>query len=190
MLMVTEMAGGFHLLVPAGMAVMIAYLLQGRLSARLKYRSLYEGQVPAHADSPAHYLEHIHTALNLLGRRNLSFSDEVGHLDLMRLLRSHVRLDLPGHKELSIAVVPDGSPIAGQPLSSLYRRLHDYEFEVIAITRREHVLLPHPDTLFEPGDGVLLIASPQAREPLRQFVTALEEENHGSAQTAAVQSEA
>jgi CIC family chloride channel protein len=31
MLMVTEMAGGFHLLVPAGMAVMIAYLLQHRL---------------------------------------------------------------------------------------------------------------------------------------------------------------
>ena len=35
MLMVTEMAGGYHLLVPAGLAVMIAYLLQVRLSSLL-----------------------------------------------------------------------------------------------------------------------------------------------------------
>ncbi len=43
MLMVMEMAGGFHLLLPAGMAVMISYLLQSVLSSKVKYRSHYEG---------------------------------------------------------------------------------------------------------------------------------------------------
>jgi hypothetical protein len=45
MLMVTEMAGGYHLLVPAGVAVMLSYLLQVRLSSFFRYRSLYEGQI-------------------------------------------------------------------------------------------------------------------------------------------------
>jgi len=38
MLMVTEMAGGYHLLVPAGLAVMISYLLQVRLSSFVSVR--------------------------------------------------------------------------------------------------------------------------------------------------------
>jgi CIC family chloride channel protein len=175
MLMVTEMAGGFHLLVPAGMAVMIAYLLQDRLSAPLKYHSLYEGQVATRADSPAHYLEHIHTALALLGKHTLPFAtpvtDQVGHIDLLRLLRSHVHFDLPGHKELALAQVGDASPIAGKPLTALYQQLPASDFEIIAITRREHVLLPHPDTILQLGDRVLLIAGPSSRQPLQKFLT-------------------
>lgn len=177
MLMVTEMAGGFKLLVPAGMAVMIAYLLQGRFSSRLKYRSLYEAQVPTRQDSPAHYLEHIQIAMSLLGKRNLPKTDELGHLDelrhldLLRLLRSRIHFDLPGHRELSEARVRKEGGLAGQPLSALYERLKEYPFEVIAVLRREHVLLPHPDTVLEADDRVVLISSPEAREPLAQFLS-------------------
>jgi CIC family chloride channel protein len=177
MLMVTEMAGGFHLLVPAGMAVMIAYLMQDRLSGKLKYRSLYEGQVPTRADSPAHYVESIHTALSLLGRHSLPFATSatgsLGHIDLMRLLRSHVRFDLPGHKELTLAQVGGASPIAGKPLSALYQQLPGSDFEIVAITRREHVLLPHPDTILQPEDRVLLIAGASARSSLGEFLSPL-----------------
>jgi hypothetical protein len=118
------------------------------------------------------------TALGLLGRRDISLTDDVGHLDLMRLLRSHIHFDLPGHNELFGALVHDSSPVAGKPLSSLYRELHGYDFEVIAITRREHVLLPHPDTILERGDRVTLIASPKVRGPLGRFLVPLKEENH------------
>jgi CIC family chloride channel protein len=105
MLMVTEMAGGYHLLVPAGLAVMIAYLIQIRVSGFLKYRSLYEGQVPTRRDSPAHYMEHIQTALSLLGKRHLPLMDKAGHLDLLRLVRSRMRFDLPGGKQLTMGMV-------------------------------------------------------------------------------------
>jgi CIC family chloride channel protein len=175
MLMVTEMAGGFRLLVPAGMAVMIGYLLQGRLAAGLKYRSLYEAQVPTRQDSPAHYLEHIQIALNLLGRRELPMADKLGHLDLLRLLRSRIHFDLPGKRELTEALVkPDGGMV-GQTLGALYERVKEPQFEVVAIMRREHLLLPHLDTLLEEGDRMVLIVSPEAREPLAKYLAPVEQ---------------
>jgi CIC family chloride channel protein len=181
MLMVTEMAGGFRLLVPAGMAVMIGYLLQGRLSARLQYRSLYEAQVPTRDDSPAHYLEHIQGALSLLGKRGVPLADKLGHLDLLRLLRSRVHFDLPGSREMTEAAVKKDGELVGQPLTMLYERLKEYPFEVIAILRREHVLLPHPDTVLENGDRVVLITSPEARDPLAQYLAPLPEREAGGA---------
>lgn len=173
MLMVTEMAGGYHLLVPAGMAVMISYLLQGWLSSRLKYRSLYEGQVPTRRDSAAHYREHIQIALSLLGKRNLPLTDQLGHIDLLRLLQSRIRFDLPGKQELTMALVKQDSPIVGKSIATLYELLHQYQFEIIAIMRREHVLLPHPETRLQASDRLVLITSPHAREPLAQFVAPL-----------------
>jgi CIC family chloride channel protein len=45
MMMVTEMTGGHALLVPAALAIMVSYLVQTRLSRRLRYRTLHEAQV-------------------------------------------------------------------------------------------------------------------------------------------------
>lgn len=185
MLMVTEMAGGYHLLVPAGLAVMIGYLLQDRLSSRLRYRSLYEGQVPSREDSPAHYMEHIQIALHLLGRRQLPLADKLGHLDLLRLLRSRIRFDLPGGRELTLAVIPEDSPIVGDSIANLYQRLAADDFEIVAIRRREHVLLPHSETVLQVGDRLVLIASPRAREPLAQYMKPIAEEDAGGVQAEA-----
>lgn len=182
MLMVTEMAGGYHLLVPAGLAVMTASLLQVWLSSHLRYRSLYEGQVPTRRDSPAHYLEHIHTALHLLGRRNLPLADKLGHLDLLRLLRSRVRFDLPGGRELALGAIPEDSPVAGRSLSELYRQLDEEDFEIISIRRREHIILPHPETILEAGDRVVMIESQKSREPLARFIAPVPEEQDSGVQ--------
>jgi CIC family chloride channel protein len=182
MLMVTEMAGGYHLLVPAGLAVMIAYLLQVRLSRVLHYRSLYEGQVPRRTDSPAHYLEHIQIALNLLGRRSLPLADKLGHLDLLRLLRSRIRFDLPGGRELTMGTIEENSPAAGKKVGELYKRLRECDFEIITIMRREHMLLPHSETLLEPGDRLAMIVAPQAREALARYVVPLPEDEKSGVQ--------
>jgi len=181
MLMVTEMAGGFHLLVPAGLAVMISYMLQRGLSANLRYRSLYEGQVPKQKDSPAHYLEHIQTALSLLGKRHLHLTENLGHVDLLRLMRSHVRFDLPGRKELTMAMVFEQSPLVGNSIGWFYRQLRVYEFEIVAVMRREHVLLPHPDSLLEANDRLILITSAVVHEPLEGFITLLDDVDQSDA---------
>jgi Trk K+ transport system NAD-binding subunit len=109
-------------------------------------------------------------------------------MDLLRMLRSHIHFDLPGHRELTEAVVKAGSPLAGQPLNMLYERLDDVQFEVIAIMRHEHVLLPHPSTLLQEGDRVLLITSPQAREPLAKYLALLPERKEGGAPTQKMES--
>ncbi len=120
-------------------------------------------------------MEHIQIALSLLGKRDLRLADNLGHLDLLRMMRSHIQFELPGKKELTMAIVHDESPLVGKTVNSLYRQLKDYEFEIIAILRREHMLLPHPDTLVETNDRMMMIASPHALDPLAQFVTLLPE---------------
>ena len=182
MLMVTEMAGGYHLLVPAGLAVMISYLLQVRLSSFVKYKSLYEGQVPTRQDSPAHYLEQIQVALNLLGRRNLPVMDKLGHLDLLRLLRSRIRFDLPGNRQLTMGLIREDSPLVGKTIRMLYEQLKIHDFEIVAIMRREHILLPHPDTLLEPKDRVILIASQADQEPLARNIAPISQVEERGAQ--------
>jgi chloride channel protein, CIC family len=183
-LMVTEMTGGYELLAPAGLAVMISYLLQERLSSYLPYRSLYEGQVPTRQDSPAHYLEHIQIALSLLGKRTAPLMDKLGHLDLVRLLRSRVQFDLPGGRELTMGVVREDSPLAGDTISGFYQRLDQFDFEIVAVLRREHILLPHPNTLLGAGDRLILIISPEAREPLARYIKPLPLVPEGEVQAA------
>lgn len=173
MLMVTEMAGGYHLLVPAGLAVMIAYLLQSRISSALKYRSLYEAQVPTRNDSPAHYLEQIQLGLNLLGRRDMPLTDKPGHLDLLRLLRARVSFDLPGGRQLTMGELKEDSSFVGKTISDFYNSLHGCEFEIIALRRREHILLPHPPTILEAKDRILFIQTPQSCEELRKHIAPL-----------------
>ncbi|HXD21849.1 MAG TPA: chloride channel protein, partial [Gemmatimonadaceae bacterium] len=71
MMMVTEMTGGYSLLVPASLAVVISYLVQMRLSARLSYRSVDASQVASRGDSPAHYEEHLQIAERILRERGI-----------------------------------------------------------------------------------------------------------------------
>jgi len=169
MLMVTEMAGGYHLLIPAGLAVMLSYLLHVRLSSRLKYSSLYEGQVPTRKDSPAHYLEQIQSAMRLLTSRNVPVSDEVSHLELLPLLRSRIHFDLPGDKQLTMGVLRDDSGLAGKTIADFYQQVKQ-AFEIVAVLRREHVLLPHPRTILTSGDRLVLITSPEARKALPRYI--------------------
>jgi CIC family chloride channel protein len=56
LLMVTEMTGGYQLLVPAALAVSISFILQLSLTGRSRYPSLYEAQVKLREQSPAHLL--------------------------------------------------------------------------------------------------------------------------------------
>jgi chloride channel protein, CIC family len=171
MLMVTEMAGGYHLLLPAGLAVMIAYLLQSRISSALKYRSLYEAQVPTRNNSPAHYLEQIQIGLSLLGRRDMPLTDKLGHLDLLRLLRARVNFDLPGGRRLTMGELNEESPFVGKTIGQLYQGVPACEFEIIAIRRREHILLPHPPTILEAKDRLLFIETPQSCEELHKHIS-------------------
>jgi chloride channel protein, CIC family len=55
--MVTEMTGGYQLLVPAALVVALSYLVQDTLSSRFEHQSLYTSQVPRRVSRDVDLLE-------------------------------------------------------------------------------------------------------------------------------------
>lgn len=80
LLMVAEMTGGYQLLVPAGLAVMLSFLIQIKFSSFFKYGSLYEAQVAGRIDSPAHRSENVQIAVRLLDEGKVSLPPQINHL--------------------------------------------------------------------------------------------------------------
>jgi CIC family chloride channel protein len=161
LLMVTEMTGGYDLLVAAGLAVMLSYLIEVNLSARFKYISLYEAQVPGRPDSPAHQVEQVEAAIRLLADENVSVPKTVSHLDLRTLLASGIPVDLPDNKNMLIGVLKQDSPFAKNKIGTTPLHVDHNGIEIVAIFRDGHTLLPRPEVVLEPGDKLLLITSPQ-----------------------------
>jgi CIC family chloride channel protein len=170
LIMVTEMTGSYRLFAPAAFAVLMAYLIQSQLSARLKYKSLYEAQVEGRAASPARYVDHIRVALELLQQHRLPGAANIGHLNLVTLLDSGVSLKLSGGRELSIGMVPPESVLQGQTVKALTHLAGPQPVEVVAILRGANVVMPEPDTPLEIGDRLLILASRNAREILKQHL--------------------
>ena len=69
-----------------------------------------------------------------------------------------------------MGMVQEDTPIAGKTIGELYRQLHQYDFEIIVVMRREHVLLPHPDTVLQAMDRVIMIISPAAGDQLAKYI--------------------
>jgi CIC family chloride channel protein len=173
LLMVTEMTGGYQLLVPAALAVMLSYLLQTILSSRIKYKSLYEAQVPFRADSPAHHMDNVCIALDLMCKPWISDPNTICHLDLLSLLQSGVALNLAEGKQLTIGMLRPESSWVGQPFRAKYRKELGGDIEIIAILRQGQILLPHSRTRLKAEDRLLAIISPQVKERLAHHLAPL-----------------
>ena len=158
MMMVTEMTGGYTLLVPATLAVVISYLVQMRLSTRLTYRSVYEAQVTNRGDSPAHHEKHLEIALKILREKGMQGGSEAGSEALVSLLRSGAAVDLPGERRLAVGVLRADSPFVGQTVAQSGEQLEAEGMTVVAVIRGEHMLAPRPDLTFTKGDRLILVA--------------------------------
>jgi CIC family chloride channel protein len=176
LLMVTEMTGGYQLLVPAALAVTLSYLVQTILSSYVKYRSLYEAQLPSRAASPAHDMDNLCIALDLMCKPWASDPNTPLHLDLLDLLRSGVAVSLAGGKQLTIGILRKKSPWVGKPLRSGYLAERSGETEIVAVLREGQIILPHRETVLHSGDRLLMVSSPQAQEQLKQHLAPLSSE--------------
>jgi chloride channel protein, CIC family len=166
LLMVLEMTGDYQLLVPAGLAVMLSFVLQVNLSSHFKYGSLYEAQVDGRSDSPAHIAEHVQIALRLLEQGKITLPPPITHLHLATLLRSGVALDLSDGFQLTVGALRPESPWVGKQLQSRTLSGSLADSKVAAIMRGKTVIRARPDTVLQPGDRLLMIAPQQAQEAL------------------------
>jgi CIC family chloride channel protein len=154
--MVTEMTGGYQLLVPAALAVFIAFLTQVIVSESFPFRSLYEAQVPHRGHSPAHQGEQLRLALDLLDRKVVPLPATTVSLELVALLRSGVLVSLADHRQLRLDIVSAESPL----LDKTARAVERDGARIMAVVRRGKVMLPPTLTKVELGDELILIALP------------------------------
>ncbi|HXK06931.1 MAG TPA: chloride channel protein [Verrucomicrobiae bacterium] len=166
LLMVTTMTGGYHLFVAAGLAVILSSLVQSLLSRNLKYKSLYEAQVPNRDYSPSHFVEHLRRSLELLGTPGISHNFDSRGLELMSLLASGVPVELVDGKCLRVGVLRPKSACVGQPLGSGCL-VAGNNLEFIMVLRGERSLFPHPDLKLEAGDRLVAVASDAAWSAVR-----------------------
>ncbi len=166
LLMVVEMTGGYQILVPAGLAVLLSFVIQINLSSFFKYGSLYEAQVGGRSDSPAHIGEHVQIALRLLEQGKISLPPPITHLHLAALLRSGVALDLPDGSQLVIGALRAESPWVGKQLQSRNLSGSLADAKIAAVLRGNTVMRARPETVLQPGDRLLMIASQQAQADL------------------------
>ena len=170
LLMVAEMTGGYQLLVPAGLAVMLSFLIQINLSSFFKYGSLYEAQVAGRADSPAHRAENVRIALRLLDQGKISLPPQMNHLHLATLLQSGIALDLPDGSQLMTGALRPESPWAGKQIRSRALGGPVADAKIVAILRGRSVIVARPEMVLQPGDRLLLIAPPLAQEGLQKHL--------------------
>jgi CIC family chloride channel protein len=172
LLMVAEMTGGYQLLVPAGLAVMLSFLIQVKLSSFLKYGSLYEAQVAARIDSPPHRAEQVKIALRLLDEGKISLPAEFNHLHLAALLQSGMALDLPNGSQLTVGALRPESPWVGKAIQSRSLSGNAADSKIVAILRGKSVMMARPETVLQPGDRLLIIAPPDAKADLAPHLSA------------------
>jgi chloride channel protein, CIC family len=160
MMMVTEMTGGYTLLVPATLAVVLSYLVQRRFSRGLPYRCVYEAQVESRADSPAHHTHHLEIALRILKEKGLrDVGSDAGELDLLSLLRSGIPVELPGDRRLLVGAVREGSVLVGSRASATGVLMADHGSTIVAVIRGEHMVAPRPDLVLGAGDRLILVTA-------------------------------
>jgi CIC family chloride channel protein len=166
LLMVAEMTGGFDLLVPAALSIMVSYLLQRQLSGRWKYSSLYEAQVLAPLYSPAHHADHIRNTLRLLGDHPVLRAEDVGQLDLTSLLDSDVPVEIGEGHQLALVTLAAESPCVGVPVREGCPDVFGDDLEMVLVVRGHELLPSTSRSPLQAGDRLLLIAAPAARSRL------------------------
>jgi len=164
LLMVTEMTGGYQLLVPAALAITVSYVVQREFSIGLKYPTLYEGQVEGRPDSPAHQVEHLETAIQLLAKHQVSVPENISHVDLRTLLETGIPIDMPGNRRLMIDIVGKNSAYVGKQVQECCSAERREEMDLVALFRDKQMFFPNEKTRFKAGDRLLLITIPQAWE--------------------------
>jgi len=169
MLMVIELTGGYHMLVPAALAVVLSYVVQVTLSRPFPYKSLYGQQVPTRAYSPAHRAEHLRIAVDLLNQPGIAMHSPVGRLELVSLLASGVPVSLPDGRRMRIGVLRPSSKYVGRTITSRCLSEQPRDVDVIRVWRNGTAIWPLAmEAVLEDGDRILMIASEAAWKRLGQ----------------------
>lgn len=168
LIMVIEMTGGYHLIMPAMIAVSVSYMVQSGLAKRLRYRSLYEAQVPLPVNSPVHYQRYYSAVAALLRERKISLEDDIFVNELGDRFSKGKAVPLPGRPEClyTVELKPDAE-IAEKTLQEI--KLPP-DVLIVGLLRGQETILPHGATELLPRDQLMVAASPKDMAAFRKLV--------------------
>lgn len=170
LLMVSEMTGGYNLLVPAALAVILSYYIQDFLSIQLKvkYISLYEGQVKRQSDSQAHRLDHIKRALLMLKDQNKIDSRTFDQLDLISLLESKIPLNITQEEQLFVELISSKNPCVNTFIKDRCLNAESKDWKIIALIRDNELLFTYPEMQLKAEDEIVILSSKENLEIIKR----------------------
>jgi chloride channel protein, CIC family len=168
MIIIVEMTGGYTMLMPALLSVAVAFLVQTRLTRHARYPSLVEAQVPHPAQSPAHHSTYYRVLTDLVRQRLLRVDDGMLRAALDDWLDQGASVPLGSEGErIYTADISTGALAAGHSLREIAFPEH---LLVVSMLRKGEVIIPGGTTIVEPGDRLLIAATPQALEAARPLL--------------------
>ncbi|WP_052297159.1 chloride channel protein [Marinithermus hydrothermalis] len=165
---VIEMSGTYALLVPGLLAGTVSYALSG------PRWTLFPAQVPSRADSPVHVGTYLQVGLERLRKAQLTQDLKLEGIplpdlaDLLQLGRP-VPLDPHERRFFYTLTLPEGTALAGKALRNAGLPT---DILITAVLRRDQVIVPHGDTVLQPGDRLIVISTPEAMTAFREWLEA------------------
>ncbi len=168
LVMVTEMTGGYALIMPTMVAVSLAYLTQALLNKNARHRTLYEAQVRNAAESPAHQEEYYRSAAQLLRKRQVRLEEDILRREFVEALSRGEPIPLgTGNEQLFSVEIAAGSELDGLLLRDLRQ-----DVVVVSVVREAGELIPRGDTTLIAGDHVVVAGKPEAIERFGELANA------------------
>src|SRR5215510_6187402 len=157
LIMVSEMTGGYGLIVPSMLATTVAFVVQRTVSTRFRYPRLYEAQVELRSDSPTHHEGMLRAAFAVLEKGPLVDLHNVTFPHLAALLRHGTPIPVHGGQgRLLIVNVGKHSQLANSLIADIFEQFPD--LLAVAIIRDQQVQLPRGSTRLASGDQLLIAA--------------------------------
>ena len=158
LVMVSEMTGGYGLIVPSMLATTIAFVVERAVSAGFKYPRLYEAQVEQRPDSPTHHASIIQAAFSVLERGPVVDLRNVTFPHLASLLSYGTPISIHGGQGKLLAVkISEDSPLVGRRIEETFDQFPD--LVAAAIIRDQRVELPRGSTCLQGKDQLLIVTN-------------------------------
>jgi chloride channel protein, CIC family len=167
LVMVAEMTGGYHLIMPTMLAVAVSYLVQMALTRNVKYPTLYEAQEPIPAASPANTEMFSEIIADFLRQNRMRLDGSTINHHLTMALADGEGVPLArGHELLYRVTLDSGTSAAGKQV----RQVACADVVIVLVLRGEKEIVPGADTILHVGDELLIAATPASLEQFRQRI--------------------
>ncbi|MGA8265091.1 MAG: chloride channel protein [Ignavibacteriaceae bacterium] len=170
LLMVTEMTGGYSLLVPAALSVILGFYIQDFLSAKfkVKYISLYEAQVRRQSYSQAHRTEHVKRALSILRDQKKIDRATLGKINLVPLLESKIPINITENEQLFLSELSKRSHCINTSVEERCLNKKNEDWKIISVIRNNDMLFPDPGLQLEAEDEILILGSKESLKEIKK----------------------